>query len=536
MAHCIAEVKPINPPSSSYSQAVSVDPDHILSHEHAQSFRQLHKEYDLVFSPKILKHNGYSGDIKGVVNMGPVLPPQRKGRLPQYNHQRMTELQEKCDELEAAGVLAKPEQVNTTVEYLNLSFPVQKPNGGTRLVTSFGEVGQYSKLQPSLMPNVDETLHAIARWQYIIKSDLLQAFYQIPLSPQSRKFCGIATPFKGIRVYTRCAMDMPGSETALEELMSRILGELLMEGTCAKLADDLYCGGNTPEELLYNWSRVLEVLKLNSLRLSTVKTTICPKSSNILGWIWSQGTLKASPHRISALSAVSPPTTVQSLRSFIGAVKVLNRVLKGYAALLQPLEQVTAGKQSRDHIVWTDVLQAQFRTVQRSLADNKTITLPRPEDRLWIVTDGAIKAAGLGATLYIMRNNKLLLAGFFNASLKKNQITWLPCKVEALCICAAVRHFAPYIVQSKYTAQTLTDSRPCVQAYQRLCRGECTTSARVSAFLSTISRYQVQLGHISNTANLQQTLPVGTQLNAKTTAARSVNLLLKPKNVWSEVP
>ena len=33
----------------------------------------------------------------------------------------MTELQEKCDELEAVGVLAKTEQVNTTVKYHFLS-------------------------------------------------------------------------------------------------------------------------------------------------------------------------------------------------------------------------------------------------------------------------------------------------------------------------------------------------------------------------------------------------------------------------------
>ena len=34
------------------------------------------------------------------------------------------------------------------------------------------------------------------------------------------KYCGNDTPFRGVRVYTRTAMDMPGSETALEELMS----------------------------------------------------------------------------------------------------------------------------------------------------------------------------------------------------------------------------------------------------------------------------------------------------------------------------
>ena len=60
-----------------------------------------------------------------------------------------------------------------------------------------------------------------------------------------------------MRVYARSAMGMPGSETALEELMSRVLGDLLEEGIVAKIADDLYCGGNSPEELLQNWTKVL---------------------------------------------------------------------------------------------------------------------------------------------------------------------------------------------------------------------------------------------------------------------------------------
>ena len=56
------------------------------------------------------------------------------------------------------------------------------------------------------------------------------------------------------------AMGMPGSETALEELTCRVLGDLLEEGVVAKIADDLYCVGNTPQELLDNWRKVLQAL------------------------------------------------------------------------------------------------------------------------------------------------------------------------------------------------------------------------------------------------------------------------------------
>ena len=126
---------------------------------------------------------------------------------------------------------------------MNLSFLVKKHSGGNRLVTAFAEVGQYARPQPSLMPDVDSTLHQIARWKFVITTDLTSAFYQIPLSKASMKYCGVVTPFRGVRVYIRCAMGMPRSETALEELMCRVLGDLL-EGVVAKIADDLYCGGD----------------------------------------------------------------------------------------------------------------------------------------------------------------------------------------------------------------------------------------------------------------------------------------------------
>ncbi|RXN12438.1 Retrovirus-related Pol poly from transposon opus [Labeo rohita] len=161
---------------------------------------------------------------------------------------QLQELQAQFDALESLGVFRKPEDIDVDVEYVNPSFLVKKSNGGFRLVTAFADMGRYSKPQPSLMPNVDATLRLIAQWRYIIATGLTKAFYQIPLSKSSMKYCGVVTPFKGVRVYARCAMGMPGSETALEELTCRVLGDLLEQGQVAKIADDLYCGADTLED------------------------------------------------------------------------------------------------------------------------------------------------------------------------------------------------------------------------------------------------------------------------------------------------
>ena len=121
------------------------------------------------------------------------------------------------------------------------------------------------------MPNVDSTLGTIVPWKYIIISNLTKAFYQIPLAHKSMKYYGVVTPYHGVRVYACCAMGMPGSETALKEIMCRVLSDLLKAGVVAKIMDDIYCGGDTPEELLVNWGSVLSALQNSILTLSGSK-------------------------------------------------------------------------------------------------------------------------------------------------------------------------------------------------------------------------------------------------------------------------
>ena len=151
---------------------------------------------------------------------------------------------------------------------------------------------------------------------------------------------------------------------------------------------------------------------------------------------------------------------------------------------------------------WTDSLHSCFKQAQLALKDLKSITIPRPDDKLIITSDGAVKKGGVGSVLHIFRKGYMKLGGFYSAKLKPHQSKWLPCEVEALAIGSSVNHWAPYILESKHTVQILTDSKPCVQAFSKLCRGEFSHSARVSTFLSTLSRYQVTVQYIQGCSNL----------------------------------
>ena len=195
---------------------------------------------------------------------------------------------------------------------------------------------------------------------------------------------------------------------------------------------------------------------------------------------------------------------MKNLRSFIGAYKALSKVIKDASRTIAPLDILTAGRTSSDKVVWTESALEAFNNAKESLKLTKTISIPKKDDQLWIVTDGAQTPAGLGSTLYITRSDldKHILAGFFSAKLKQHQPRWLPCEIEALSITASCNHFRPLIIQSSKKTKVLTDSKPCVQAYQKLMRGEFSASSRVQTFLTLVNHLNVSINHISGASNL----------------------------------
>ena len=315
-----------------------------LTRSEKATFNKIHQEFSSVFSPGIGCYNGYSGAFEHYVNMSEDLPPQRKARVPDYSREDKEILQAKFDYLLSEGVLSRAEDVDQPVEYVHPSFLVKKESGGHRLVTSFGEMGEYARPQPTNSSHVEHAIHQIGQYREMIIADLKDSYFQVLLNKESAKYLGVLTPYTGTYVYSRSVMGLPGSEAALEELLSRIFGDLIREGKLVKVADDLFIGAGNVGDLAVIWKEVLRRLALNGLKLSLNKTRICPSSATILGWDWKKGGhLQGSKHKLNALAACEAPSTVKGLRSFIGCYKFISRVLPCCAEVLRPLEEACAG-------------------------------------------------------------------------------------------------------------------------------------------------------------------------------------------------
>ena len=201
------------------------------------------------------------------------------------------------------------------------------------------------------------------------------------------------------------------------------------------------------------------------------------------------------------------------MRSFIGAFKAVSRCIPGYATLVSPLEDAIKGLQGSQTINWSQDLHQVFRKAQEALNFPRTLTIPRPSYRLLMTVDASPKNKGLGATLFIIRDGERMVAEFFSFKLKEYQLSWLPCEYEALAIATGIQHYAAYIRESNHPLVVFSDNKPCVQAFQNLCKGQFSASPRISSFLSTVSSHNITIhlhGLLPNMIVLSSDVPMHT--------------------------
>ncbi len=484
-----------------HSHAITIDPDNLLTSSERKAFHDLHLSYDGVFNKVFGTYNGASGPYKASIGLGPVEPPSTKPMLPRYSQSQMQLLQDEADKLVALGVLARPEDLGIEVKCSSPSFLRKKPDDTWRYVTAFNDLGHFTNVPPTIGPTSNDILRCLSSFKYLIKSDLTKAFFQIPLDKKSIPYLGTVTPFRGMYVYTRSAMGQPGASEHLRELLTRVFGDYLREGFLIVKDDDMYIGSNEVSDLLCKWQMVLHRLQQNNLSLSASKTFITPKRTTVLGWIWQSGTISVPPHKIIPLVQSDPPETCSAMRSFIGAYKALSKCIPHYSSLMSPLENCVKGLEGNSRIQWDSDLSTHFRNAQKALDKPQTLTIPTPADKLTMTTDASPVNDGISATLFVTRNGKRLIADNFSPKLKSHQTGWQPCELEALAITAGVKHFSPYIRESEHPLLIFTDSKPCIQAHNKLLRGHFSASARISTFLSCLSEYKVSLSHIKGPEN-----------------------------------
>ena len=480
---------------------VVVDPGNTMTDTQRQSVKAVLEEYKQVFSSRAGRYNGVLGNLNARVTLNNSLvePPSYSPKRVVQSEKMDRIQQDIMDQMEADGILGRPEDLNITVTHMHTSYIVPKmedgnPTGEWRLVTGMQSLSPYLKPTRLQLPTVEEAFRKIGKWRYIIITDLKHWHWQIPLQKDSLRFFGTHTPFGGERIYLVQPMGYLNANENADRVIQRVLQPSMAAGEVTRIADNMIIGGDSPEEAISRFRTVLALCANAGITLKAQKTLICPKKVNILGRIWENGTMSPSTHIMSSISKASFPVTVKQLRGFNGAVKQMKDNLPQYYLLLQPLEKVTSGKKSAERIVWTEELRSQFKKVQEAAAKPDILAMIRPGEKTVMYPDYSFDNQAGGAPLYVRRDGKLLKVRNFGARLKTKK-RWPPCEGEAWTIKIGLENHSPWIWESGEKCEVATDNMPCVLAYRRLIRGNFSNSVRVAYYLSTIAQIPSYIVH-----------------------------------------
>ena len=453
---------------------ISCDPDNQLSKSEQNLFTEINKRYSSIFSSKLGRYNGSLGNLNAriILNNVAIDPPSFPCKKIIQTEKLEDMKQDIMDQMEADGILVRPEDVGVTLTHVHPSFLVPKmedgiPTGEYRLVTNLQSLSPYIKPTRIPLPTIDDAFRQLGKWKFIILLDLRSWHWQIPMQKSSMRYLGTSTPYGGDRVYAVQPQGYLNATENSDRVIQKVLEPALRQKKCIRMADNMIVGGCTVSEAAANYELLLKLCGGAGLAFKASKTVICPEKVNILGKVWSSGYLYPSEHLKSTLAKVPPPVTVKQMRSFLGGCKQMKDNIPNYSELFKPLEKVTGGRKSGERIVWNDSLRAAFESVQKATKNPDILALAKSGEKLFIFPDWSDENQSGGGPLYVKREGKWKKVRNFSQRLRTAK-RWSPCEGEAWMIRVAVENHSPWICQSGVPCEVGTDNNACVLSFQRL--------------------------------------------------------------------
>ena len=446
--------------------------------------------------------------------------PPYKVWVPQFNRKCQDLLQAKCDELEMQGVLADPKQHGVDIRHVSPCFIQQKARAKhkplencdlseIRFITSYNVLNESIHPVPGRSKTFNDILMFLSRFKYQIFADLYNSYFQIKVSKKHWKYLAVMTPYRGLKVMTRCGQGLLNSDVELDQVLAKVLGDDITAGHCLAARDDLFVGGNTIDEALDNWNSVLTKIADNNLKVTARKVRVFLGDTEVFGHRISDGQVRPSDHTINTLAktTIEELKTVRQVNGWKGLFKTLIRHMPKLAHHMSPFDTACGGKASSSPFDWSlpGILEA-FNAATNQLQKVHETHLPNPEEQLYLLPDTSKSNLCTGWVLYTRRisndGEKLLPVQYASAKLPKYMSTWCPCELEGVGAVLAIDQVRHWINESRLTTIVLPDNKPVVDAANMMKIGRHSKNARLQSLLTSVNRSNITFRHNSAKAGL----------------------------------
>ena len=331
-------------------------------------------------------------------------------------------------------------------EYCQPVILVKKPTPGTyRLAFDARAINQVTVPEQEEIPNMKMLFDDLKDCKYFTTLDLNQAFYQIELEENSRKYTAFQTGLNSpCYRFVRMCFGLRNSSQTMVRVIRNVLNKI--KG-CKSYLDDVYAFSVTWEEHMRILRQVFTALRKDNLTAAPIKTKIGFPEIKMVGFIAGQGVKRPLESKIDAIAQTKPPKTVKQLRSILGAMNYYREFIPNYAEKVHLLTERTSKKYSKN-IKWTPELEEQFVEIKRILTSKPILKLVDFNKDFHVSSDASDIA--LSSTLFQEHDGLLFPCYYVSRKLLPREKNYHVSEKETLATVFGLEKFRYYLLGRRF--------------------------------------------------------------------------------------
>jgi RNase H-like domain found in reverse transcriptase/Reverse transcriptase (RNA-dependent DNA polymerase)/Integrase zinc binding domain/Integrase core domain len=377
-------------------------------------------------------------------------------------------------------------------DWSNPLVVVKKANGSTRLCIDARKLNEITIKDEYPLPNINRILAQLRSSKYLSSIDLKDAFFQIPLSQESRHKTAFAVPGHGFYQFARCPFGLSNSPKTMCRLMDRVLG-CSMEPFVFTYLDDIIIATSDFDTHIKCILSISERFREAGLSINVGKSKFCQQMLEYLGYVIdSNSGLRMNPEKIAPILNYPTPTKVKEVQRFLGVVGWYQRFIKNYAGITAPISKLTS-KEYKKKFSWTPEAENAFQKLKSVLVSSDVLSFPDYNLPFQVHTDASDIA--VGAVLTQIQDGVERPIAFFSKKLNSAQRNYSTTERECLGVVLAVEKFRPYVEGSRFEIITDHSSLRQMRAFKN-------QKSRLFRFSMRLQGYDFSVTHRKGVDNI----------------------------------
>lgn len=314
---------------------------------------------------------------------------------------------------------------------------VKKKDGNDRMCVDYRALNKIIEKDRFPLPLIEDQVDKLGKAKYYISIDMKNGFYQIPVSPDSRKYTAFVTP-DGHYEFLKMPFGICNGPSVFQRAITKAVQHLKF---LLVYIDDILIPFTNIDEGLHYLDETLSALCSAGFTVNLKKCKFFVDSVEYLGRHISQAGVSPSDAKVSALVNSPVPTTVKQVRQFMGLASYFRKYIPDFATRTASITKLTKNNIKWE---WGPEQDTARNYVIKQLISKPLLSIFDPSLPTELHTDAS--ALGYGAILLQKLGNSNKVVGYFSKRTSPAESKYCSYDLETLAIYNALKHFRVYLL------------------------------------------------------------------------------------------